>query len=133
MRARPQRYTILVVEDEPAVLLTYRMILEQEGYEVVTAASALEARQAIARQDPDLLLCDLSLEKPDAGFELIAFARQRRPAMPSLLITGYASNEVSRRADQVGVVVLFKPIEIADFLGAIAAHLSALRPRRKTG
>lgn len=133
MKARTQRHTILVVEDEPAVLLTYRMILEQHGYEVVTAASALEARQALARQDVDLLLCDLSLDEPDTGFELIAFARRRRPAMLSVLLTGYAGNEVSRRAQQIGVAVLFKPIEIPEFLGTIAAHLDALRPKRKTG
>ena len=133
MKARLQRSTILVVEDEPAVLLTYRMILEQEGYDVVTAASALEARDAIAHRPCDLLLCDLSLEEPDAGFELIAFARRRRPAMSSILLTGYASNDVSRRAEQIGVAVLFKPVEIAEFLGVIAAHLDAAPPRRKTG
>jgi len=133
MKAKLQRYTILVVEDEPAVLLTYQMILEQQGYDVVTAASEVEARQAIERHDFDLLLCDLSLDEPDTGFEIIAFARQHRPAVPSILLTGYASNDVSRRAEQVGVAVLFKPIEIPEFLGAIAAHLSAVQPKRKTG
>ncbi len=133
MKPRPQHRTILVVEDEPAVLLTYRMILEQHGYDVVTAVSALEAREAIVHHPLDLLLCDLSLEEPDAGFEVIAFARHHRPAMPSILLTGYASHEVSRRAEQIGVAVLFKPIEIPEFLGAIAAHLSAAQPKRKTG
>jgi len=131
MKARPQRQTILVVEDEPAVLLTYRMILEQHGYDVVTAASSVEAKRVLERQDIDLLLCDLSLEERDTGFEVIAFARQLRPAMPSVLLTGYASKDVSDRARQSGVAVLFKPIDIQEFLGTITAHLRAVQQKKK--
>jgi CheY-like chemotaxis protein len=42
-----RRYRILVVDDEPSVLLTYQMILEQKGYEAVAAPSSEEARRAL--------------------------------------------------------------------------------------
>ena len=53
---------ILVVDDEPNVLITYRLILQQRGYEVSAAVSSEEARQVLGEKPIDLLLCDLSLE-----------------------------------------------------------------------
>ncbi len=123
MKTNPQREAILVVDDEPAVLLTYRMILDQQGYDVITAASSTEAKQAIQDRSIDLLLCDLSLEERHTGFEVIDFARERQPAMPSVLLTGYASKDVSDRAEESGVAVLFKPIDIDEFLSTISAQL----------
>ena len=68
---------ILVVDDEPHVLVTYQLILQQQGYEVSAALSAEEARQMLLERKIDLLLCDLSLEKRENGFEVIEFARQK--------------------------------------------------------
>ncbi len=123
MAARSPKYRILVVEDEPSVLTTYCMILKQKGYEVVAAASSQEARRALDQNRLDLLLCDLSLEEKDSGFEVIQYARHHRPELPSLLLTGYASRDVSERAQRENVSVLFKPIDIQEFLDTIATEL----------
>ncbi len=45
------KYHILVVDDEPYVLVTYRLILQQQGYEVSAAISAAEARQMLTERD----------------------------------------------------------------------------------
>jgi len=118
-----RKYRILVVDDEPSVLTTYRMILEQKGYEVVAAPSSGKARQALDSEKLDLLLCDLSLEQKDSGFEVIEYARRRQPTLPSLLLTGYASRDVSDRAQRHGISVLFKPVDIQEFLDIISAEL----------
>jgi DNA-binding NtrC family response regulator len=123
MSARSPQYRILVTDDEPSVLTTYRMILEQQGYDVVPALSSAEARRALDGQKLDLLLCDLSLEEKDSGFDVIEYARSHCPGMPSLLLTGYASKDVSDRAKQKGITVLFKPIDIQEFLDSISAEL----------
>jgi CheY-like chemotaxis protein len=119
----PHKYRVLVVDDEPSVLTTYRMILEQKGYDVVAAASSKEAHRALGCEKLDLLLCDLSLEKQDSGFEVIDYARQHQPGLPALLLTGYASHDVSDRAKRNGISVLFKPIDIEEFLQTISAQL----------
>jgi DNA-binding NtrC family response regulator len=125
---------ILVVDDEPSVLLTYRMILEQQGYDVTAAASSEEAKRAIASQPVDLLLCDLSLEERHTGFEVIEYGREQRPGMPAVLLTGYASVDISDRAEQNGVAVMFKPIDIAEFLATICQQLGKdHEQRKKTG
>ena len=118
-----RKYRILVVDDEPSVLTTYRMILEQKGYDVVAAPSSKEARRALESEKLDLLLCDLSLEEKDSGFQVIEYARNRQPALPSLLLTGYASRDVSDRAQRDGISVLFKPIDIQEFLDTITTEL----------
>ncbi len=134
MKPSPQRSRILVVDDEPSVLLTYKLILEQKGYEVLAAASSLEAKQAIEQESIDLLLCDLSLEERHTGFEVIEFARKRQPAAISVLLTGYASKDISEQAEQGGVAVLFKPIDIEEFLGTISAQLRKRHEQsKKTG
>ena len=123
MAARARKYRILVVDDEPSVLTTYRMILEQKGYEVVGVPSSEEARRALESSNPDLLLCDLSLEEKESGFKVIEYALRIQPELPSLLLTGYAGKDISDRAQGLGISVLFKPIDIQEFLGAIRAHL----------
>ena len=125
MTVRASKYRILVVDDEPSVLTTYRMILEQKGYEVVGAPSSQEARRALESEKLDLLLCDLSLEEKESGFAVLEYARRLQPGLPALLLTGYASRDISDRAQGLGITVLFKPVEIRDFLDAIRAHLAS--------
>jgi DNA-binding NtrC family response regulator len=117
------RRNILVVDDEPNVLVTYRLILQQRGYEVSAALSSEEARQAISADGIELLLCDLSLEKQENGFDVIEFARRKNPQMPAVLLTGYATTEANDRAKEMGIPVLFKPIDINELLETIAALL----------
>ena len=114
---------ILVVDDEPNVLLTYRLILQQQGYEVSAALTSEEARQALKDKEIDLLLCDLSLEKQENGFDVIEFGRQRDPQMPAVLLTGYATVDANDRAQQQGIPVLFKPIDITELLETISGLL----------
>jgi DNA-binding response OmpR family regulator len=133
MTVRARKYRILVVDDEPSVLTTYRMILEQKGYEVVAAPSSEEARRALESEKLDLLLCDLSLEERDSGFAVLEYARRLQPGLPSLLLTGYAGRDISDRAQDLGVSVLFKPIEIQEFLGAIRIHLRNAHEQEASG
>ena len=114
---------ILVVDDEPNVLVTYRLILQQRGYDVSAAVSSEEARQAILNDRIDLVLCDLSLEKQENGFDVIDFARQKNPQVPAVLLTGYATPEANDRAEELAIPVLFKPIDINELLQTISTLL----------
>jgi CheY-like chemotaxis protein len=118
-----QRSRVLVVDDERNVLLTYRMLLEQEGYDATASLTAKEAIRLIEKQKFDLLLCDLSLEEKRTGFEVINAARKRYAGVPAVLLTGYASPEAAEYAKDNDVAVLYKPIEIEEFLKTIASLL----------
>ncbi len=114
---------ILVIDDEPSVLLTYKMILEQEGYEVTAAPTSKEARKAIESSEFELVLCDFSLEQQHTGFEVIEAERKIRPQTPCVLLTGYANLETAQAAKEKGIHVLFKPIEIEEFLQTTSSLL----------
>jgi DNA-binding NtrC family response regulator len=128
-----RRKNILVVDDEPNVLVTYRLILQQQGYEVSAALSAEEARKLLAEGPVDMLLCDLSLEKQESGFDVIEFAREIDPGMPTVLLTGYATQDANDRAEERGIPVLFKPIDIKELLQTISELLRDIDEQRKTG
>ncbi len=114
---------LLVVDDEPSVLITYQLILEQKGYRVTPASSSQEAYQTLRSEKVDLLVCDLSLEHPKSGFEVIESAKRENPLLRSLLITGYATETAIQKAEDSGVPVLFKPIDIQELFETIASLL----------
>lgn len=128
-----RKYKLLVVDDEPSVLFTYRLLLEREGYGVTAVVSWREAMQHLASAAFDLMLCDLSLEEQHTGFELIDEARRTHAAMPCILLTGYANIDAAQRAEQMGVPVLYKPIDVKEFLNSIATVLRDTYAEAKTG
>ena len=116
-------YRILVVDDETSVLVTYQLILEQQGYKVAACATSVEAIRELGKQDFDLVLCDYSLEEQHTGFEVISEARRRKPEIPAALLTGYATKETADEASGKNIGVMFKPIEIEEFLATTSKML----------
>lgn len=119
----PGTYRILVVDDEASVLITYQLILEQQGYQVAACATSVDAIRALYQQKFDLVLCDYSLEEQHTGFEVIAEARKRRPDIPAALLTGYATKETADEASGQNIGIMFKPIEIEEFLATTSKML----------
>jgi DNA-binding NtrC family response regulator len=111
-----RKYRVLVVDDEAAVLLTYQLILERQGYEVLACGTSVQAIAAVQNQRFDVVLCDYSLEEQHTGFEVISAARASDPKVPAALLTGYATKETADEAASRGIGVMFKPIEIEEFL-----------------
>jgi DNA-binding NtrC family response regulator len=114
------KYRILVVDDEASVLMTYRMILERQGYQVVACSTWREAVAAVELQGFDAVLCDYALEERHTGCEVIGAARKRNRGVPAALLTGYANKETVDEAARHNTTVMFKPIEIDEFLETTA-------------
>jgi DNA-binding NtrC family response regulator len=125
------KHRLLVVDDDASVLLTYRLLLEEKDYEVFAAISSEKAREELRRSSFDIVLCDLSLEQDRTGFEVFEFAREMYPSIPCVLLTGYANKEATDRAEQSGIAVLFKPIEIEEFLQTIKTVLKLSHAKKE--
>ncbi len=110
---------ILVVDDRATILQTYRIILQQQGHDVVGAGSYGEAVEHIDAREFDLLLCDYGLGGDFSGFDVIDYAREKRPQIRSLLLTGFGAEQVAEEAEQRGVKVLFKPVGVRELLNTI--------------
>jgi CheY-like chemotaxis protein len=88
------RFRILVVDDEPLIRETARMILEGEGYEVLTAADGLEGLHSLNKSLPDLVISDLNMPRM-TGFEFLAVVRLRFPHIATIAMSGgYSSGEM---------------------------------------
>jgi signal transduction histidine kinase len=84
---------ILVVNDLPEKLLTYQVILEEPGLELVTAQSGAEALRLVLQQEFAVILLDVNMPVMD-GFETAALIRQRkRPAhTPIIFVTAFTDD-----------------------------------------
>jgi PAS domain S-box-containing protein len=117
---------ILVVDDEPDTRAMLKVGLGQCGAEVVAAASAAEALEAIEKSVPDLLISDIGMPDED-GYELIRRVR-RLPQdagarVPAIALTAYARVEDRMQALRAGYQMhVPKPVELAE-LAAVAASL----------
>lgn len=96
---------ILIVDDEPSIVALLRLVLEGENYEVETAASGAEAIRKLGEQSFDLVLTDIRMETPVAGFEVVRTARRNSPGMPVAVLTAFPVPTNDWR--QAGADVLF--------------------------
>jgi CheY-like chemotaxis protein len=81
------RYRVLVVDDEPSIRETAGIILESEGYEVLTAADGLDALHALNKSLPDVIISDLHMPRM-SGFEFLAIVRKRFPHIATIAMSG---------------------------------------------
>ena len=66
---------ILLVDDEVAVLLTLKAVLEISGFDVDTAASAREGKSRLKTRQYEMVITDMRMESEEAGREVIVAAR----------------------------------------------------------
>lgn len=101
---------VLLVDDEVAILLTMKAVLEMNGFEVETAASAREARSKIKLNEYQMVMTDMRMESDAAGREVIQDAR-KAPYHPAVaLLTAFPEDDWSEMgADQM----LVKPMQTA--------------------
>lgn len=119
---------VLVVDDEPDTLGLLKMILEQRGASVTTAGSAVEALEALEREEPDILVSDIGMPGTD-GFELIRRVRMlpadRGGAVPAAALTAYARVEDRLRALSEGYQMhVVKPVEPEELVAIVASLAS---------
>lgn len=86
-----QKCSLLIVDDEPAILSTLKDLSELE-FEVYTAGSVETAEAVFARHPVDVVLTDLKMPR-QTGIQLLEWVRQHHPRTVRLLMTGYAELE----------------------------------------
>jgi two-component system cell cycle sensor histidine kinase/response regulator CckA len=126
--------TLLVVENEGAIIALVQMALERHGYVVLSAESGSEAlRLAAAHQGPiDLLISDVVM--PDLhGPELARRLLAERPGMPTLFMSGYMDDALGEEASVLPVPVDFiqKPFTPSSLAAKVSEMLDRQRGSRR--
>ena len=113
---------ILLVDDELPILLTLKAILEMNGFEVETAASAKEATTRLEAHEFHMVITDMRMETETAGYDVIRAARQLDYNPATAILTAYPSlgNEWRSHGAQS---LLVKPVNTAELLRQIEALL----------
>jgi DNA-binding response OmpR family regulator len=116
---------ILLVDDEVAVLLTLKAVLEISGFEVDTAASAREGVSKLHTREYQMLITDMRMEHDVAGVEVIRAARAAAYHPVVALLTAYPVAEEDWQemgADQLLVKPMHTRILLKQIEDMIAAH-----------
>ncbi len=113
---------ILLVDDELAILLTLHAILEMNGFEVDTAASAREAERKLKSGSYEMVITDMRMGSETAGYDVIRMARQQPYDPATAILTAYPSlgNEWQIKGAQS---LLVKPVNTEELLRQLEALL----------
>lgn len=102
---------ILVVDDEPAVVQSIRMLLK-DGYEIVSASTADEAIDLFKRETPDLILLDIIMPGT-SGLDALKVIRERDPNLPIIVLTATRMVKPAVEAMKMGATdYITKPFDI---------------------
>lgn len=127
---------LLVVDDDPDARELLTILFSGDGAEIITAASALEALEALSRFQPDMLISDISLPDED-GYSLLQKVRKLDASqggqIPAIALTAYAMEEDRIRALSAGFDRhLSKPIDLEE-LTSVVKSLACQRQVSLTG
>ena len=107
---------ILLVDDEASILSVLSVLLKAEGYEVVPVDNGEKAMELIKSTPFDLMISDIRM-RPVDGITLLKSARELRPAMSVLMITGYGTIETAVESLKYGAFdYITKPFKVDELL-----------------
>ncbi len=127
---------ILVIDDEEWLREMVHMALGQRGYEVIEASNGEAGIEAARKHLPDLVLCDVNMEKMDGYATLSALRNESATAtIPFILMTGLADNAGMRHGMELGANdYLPKPFTLDGLYAAVEARLKiAEKVREQAG
>ena len=123
---------VLLVDDDQVVRLTLAAILEQDGFDVMVAASVSEALRLISSETYDVLLSDLHMPGAGDGLTVVSAMRHANPRAVTLLLSAFpemtaASKAILLQADEI----LVKPMDVTALVAVIKQRLASgpLHPR----
>jgi putative two-component system response regulator len=124
MRARP---LVLIVEDEPDILMLLRVLLEMNGYETALASDGFVALERFDAERPDLVLLDLMLPVKD-GWSVLADLQSRPHSCPVVICSAARSaRDIDLASERGAAAILNKPLDPDLLLSTIERAIEGSR------
>ena len=120
IHVKPESVSILVVDDEAIFRSLISTTLSDVGYRVRVATDGVEAVEMLQRGPADLVLTDLLMPRM-GGLELLRYVRGRAPAVPVIIVTGFATLDTALAAIREGVYdYITKPFQVEELRLTVA-------------
>jgi DNA-binding response OmpR family regulator len=116
---------VLVVDDEPNILLSLEFLMQQAGFEVTTAEDAEQAQVLISQQVPDLILLDISLPGM-SGFDLLEQLRadEATRSLPVVMLTAHGREVEKEKGMALGASdYITKPFSTRELVSRVQTLL----------
>jgi DNA-binding response OmpR family regulator len=117
---------VLIVDDEPSIIVALQFLMEQNGYNTLVAFSGEEAMEAVTKHHPDLILLDIMLPVVD-GFEVCQRVRENPDwkDIRIVLLTALGSEpQVTKGLDLGADAYVTKPFANADLVAKVKELLA---------
>ncbi len=119
--------TILIVDDEAIARSNMEHVLIKDGYRCHCAANGVEALEVLAREEVDLVITDLKMERMD-GLELLNHIARLSPEIQVIMVTGFATVSTAVEALRKGAAhYLGKPVNLEELRRTVAEVLEQKR------
>ena len=113
---------VLAIDDEPMILTTVKVIMEDMGYPVTTTSDFVEGEREAINGDYSLILCDLRMPEKN-GAEVTKTIMTARPDARILIITAFPGDPLAAEAIDAGAIgMLRKPFEISKILEVLTSE-----------
>jgi len=126
--------TVLIVDDEKNYTLILAAVMEEEGYEALTANSGESALEILSRSDVDLVITDMKMPAMD-GITLLERIKKRDPDLPVIMMTAYGTVEKAVEAMQKGAYsYITKPFDndsLTAYVGKAVAMYRIVKENRR--
>ena len=113
---------ILIVDDEPTILLTLSYALRSKDVDVITASRLEPAEEALKKHTFDLVIADIRMSGMlgEEGLELLTYIKRNWPATKVIIMTAHGTDEVRQDAYDRGAVHYYqKPVDIRELMRKI--------------
>ena len=124
---------VLLVDDDPASRLALQTVLRAGGYAVDSAASAAEATAKLDEGEYELVLTDLGMESPEAGYRVMAHARIMSYGPAAAVISTQLDGRAPAGSEGIDQPMLISPQDVPDILSKVAeliGHRASKRVKR---
>jgi DNA-binding response OmpR family regulator len=120
--------TILIVDDDRELVDGLRLLLERQGYKVITAGDGVQGKNTIYNSKPDLVILDMMMHRM-GGYPVLEHFKDKADAPPFIMITANEGSRHKAYAEFLGVVdYIRKPFATERLLEAVNKVFQAGEP-----
>lgn len=112
-------YKILIVDDEPNILLSLEYLFKKEGFKVFIARDGAEALEIISEYEPELVLLDIMMPKVD-GYEVCKYIKDKHTKIKVVFLTAKSKRQDVEKGLNLGAdLYLTKPFGNKDLVSKV--------------